>query len=175
MTVTGSFFPCHFGAAENSLTLQCAVDSRAPVEIPVTPALDGSYQVTFTMEGVPYTRVSRLTVTAADRLEAVSVGVSVQRGEPVFRWDAESFTFHVPVTALGGISGLHMAAAHAPNILSWEGTGQTQPVFLFGLYQGAAVFGALAVAADGSCTWNGTAGLSFTRKSWPSIRRSSGD
>lgn len=162
VTVTGRFDPVDFGAAQNSLTLTCQVNSRTPVQVPVEPDSDGNYTVTFQMDGVDYTAVSTLTVTAADLLETVSVKLSVQRGVPVFHWGEGEFTFHVPVTAEQSVAGLYIRHGEGQlrlqtRFTAWEDTGESQSVLVFG----SGVLGLLTVGADGSALWDSTQALRF--------------
>ena len=157
VTAQGRFYPCNFGLRQNELTLSYGVDSRNPVSVPVTVEADGSFTASFYAENVDYSKATRLTVTARDLVDEADARVWIQAGEPVFRWDKERFTFHVPVEALGSVSGLYIRKGSRlqSRFASWGEPGQYQPVLLFGLAESRPVLGMLVVGSDGSLLWEG--------------------
>lgn len=163
VTATGSFYVCDFGLQENALQLSCHIDSRNPVSVPVTPAADGSFSVTFTMDEVDYTKASRLTVTAQDRVDSVNARLWVQAGQPVFHWDKDQFTFHVPLQTTSSVAGMYFCQGSGKlqsAFSAWAEAGQLQPVLLFG----SGTLGVLTVGSDGAWQWNGSPQLEFTKE-----------
>lgn len=108
LTLTGKAFQGSFGAAENTLTIQYAINGGTAVAI--TPTFDGdSYTAEADLTGLNYQQSHTITVTVADRLETVTKSAAVGKGIPVFDWGEEDFQFHVPVY----VNGTDVAAAAA--------------------------------------------------------------
>lgn len=96
LEVYGNFYPGTLGAAENRLTLRYRIGSGEWTAM--TPEISGgSYRVRQSLSGLDYRQRFTLTVQIADKLQTLEKTVQLGRGEPVFHWGQEDFTFCVPV------------------------------------------------------------------------------
>ena len=100
LTLTGKAFQGSFGAAENTLTIQYAINGGTAVAI--TPTFDGdSYTAEADLTGLNYQQAHTVAVTVSDKLETVTKSATVGKGIPVFDWGENDFQFHVPVYVRG--------------------------------------------------------------------------
>ena len=96
LTVKGNFYNGGFGAEENSLTLGYQVGTEEAVTL--TPVISGNtYTASAELTGLAYDQTFPVTVTARDKLETVTAGLTLQKGIPVFDLGEKDFQFHVPV------------------------------------------------------------------------------
>ena len=96
LTVKGNFYNGGFGVEENSLTLGYQVGTEKAVTL--TPVISGNtYTASAELTGLAYDQTFPVTVTARDKLETVTAGLTLQKGIPVFDLGEKDFQFHVPV------------------------------------------------------------------------------
>lgn len=102
LSIHGNYWSGNFGAAANTLTLQCRykVDGGEYGDwIAISPSISGNtYSVDYVLTGLNYQNLHYCQVRAVDKLATVSVAEFDMQGIPVFDWSAEDFHFHVPVS-----------------------------------------------------------------------------
>lgn len=102
LSLRGKYFSGSFGAAENSLTLQCRVGEEV---YDITPQItDSGYTAQLTLSGMDYRASHTLTVTVSDALMTREQTLTLGKGIPVFDWGENDFAFHVPVLLEQGVS-----------------------------------------------------------------------
>lgn len=78
------------------LTLTCQVGTGESTVL--EPVLENDqFSVDTVLTGLDYTQSHRITVTADDGLNRVSISATVNPGVPLFHWGREDFSFQVPV------------------------------------------------------------------------------
>ena len=152
LQVWGQYFAGEFPLGENRLLLTCTLPDGNNVEIPYT-LNDNTYQGEVILTDLSYQSAHTLQITATDALTEIDRLATVNRGIPVFDWGQSDFAFHVPVTAEGGINGVHMKAFSGTTL--WLTPVQLPQSFLIA---GEGVLGVLTATGDG-CTWQGTQGV----------------
>lgn len=96
LTVKGNFYNGGFGTEENTLTLSYQVGTEEAVTL--APVISGNtYTASSELTGLAYDQTFPVTVTARDKLETVTAGLTLQKGIPVFDLGEKDFQFHVPV------------------------------------------------------------------------------
>lgn len=100
LTITGKVYNGSFGASDNALTVQYAINGGDPIT--VEAMLDGNtYKVEAALTGLDYQSAHTIEVTLSDKLETLVKSVTVGKGIPVFDWGENDFQFHVPVYVQG--------------------------------------------------------------------------
>jgi hypothetical protein len=102
LALGGQYYGGSFGAQDNTLKVECQINSEKPVQLE-PEFTDTGYQLTATLTGLDYTKSHRVTVTVLDKLMAVTQTMTVKKGIPVFDWGQNDFAFHVPVHANAGL------------------------------------------------------------------------
>lgn len=132
LKVWGTVFTGSFGAAENSLSLSCRIDSGEQTAL-LPEVMDGSYRIQTEVSSLDYDKQHTVTVTARDALAEETCMVSVQKGIPVFDWGEKDFAFHVPVNMEQGFRAKKEVWLEAyPVGALYFSMGRTSPETLFG-------------------------------------------
>ena len=132
LQVKGSCYTGSFGAEENSVTLHYAVGEQAgQLEIRTE---ENTYNATVTLTGLDYRSSHTVTVTAADKITALSGTALVGKGIPVFDWGETDFVFHVPVELENGftVAGKTLLDLLYPVGAVYVSGTDTDPCSLFG-------------------------------------------
>ena len=97
LTLTGKWYPGHFGIRNNALTCRYRVNGGAWTSAAVTT--DGeNFTVQAGLTGLDYRLAHPVEIQVSDHIQTLSKSVTVNKGVPVFDWGAEDFAFHVPVS-----------------------------------------------------------------------------
>lgn len=124
ITVTGKYYRGSLGATQNSLSLRYSLNKENTEDIwtdlgTVTPTVDSdnNYTYTFTISGLDYLSVYKLSVCAKDKVMAEeSVARYTLASTPVFDWSKNDFNFNVPVNMTQGYM--------YPQTILWTGESQ---------------------------------------------------
>jgi hypothetical protein len=106
LAVRGAWFSGSFGAADNTLQLRMRVGNGDWQPLTPVPEANG-YTASALLSELDYRQAHTITIEASDRLDQVTLPVTLLRGIPVFDWGESDFTFHVPVRFQGGLEGIY--------------------------------------------------------------------
>lgn len=110
LTLQGSCWNGDFGATENPLSVEYAVEGETSWQDQLTITPEHTYLHTVSLSGLDYTRSYRLTVTVFDGVTSQTTTLTVQKGIPVFDWGENDFRFNVPVDLPAlTVDGVHLA------------------------------------------------------------------
>lgn len=173
LSLKGSVFTGAFGAAGNTLTCRCRVQTDGvwgDWQTAQVTAADGSYTGEVTLTGLSYQKSYRVETQVTDAVSTAAKILTVHEGVPVFDWGQSDFAFHVPVAFDRSVSGLYLRSVRVwgssqfrlqTKYGSFNGTGDNrQTVFLFGSANGKLIGGIIGVNSAGGCYWSGTEGVS---------------
>ena len=151
---SGNCYCGSFGIRENTLVLSYRLQPEGGAftpwqELECAIGEDHTYQLTWELEDLDYTKSYVLQVQAKDALEEALCQLSVMPGIPVYHWKKDRFYFHVPVECDSTVSGSYIRSHNLLAAVQLElaiEPGQT--VFLFGC--GGQLCGAVGGAWWGS-------------------------
>lgn len=115
VTVSGKYYEGTLGATDNTLTLRYSLNKENTEDVwyelgEVTPIVDSNndYTYTFTISGLDYLSIYKLTVCAKDKvMHEESIATYTLASTPVFDWSKKDFNFNVPVTMMEGFTYPH--------------------------------------------------------------------
>ena len=115
ITITGKFYEGTLGATNNALTVRYALNKENTEDVwtdlgTVTPTVDdeNNYTYRFTISGLDYLSIYKLTVCARDKVMAEDcTTVYTIAATSIFDWSKTDFNFNVPVTMQEGFTYPH--------------------------------------------------------------------
>lgn len=108
LTIRGNCFNGSFGAVNNTLTIRYRykTDGAYSNWITKTATIDAgnTYDVSYLVSGLDYTKEYTFEAQAEDRLETKTSAEVKTFFKPIFDWSKEDFNFNVPVTFSAGFN-----------------------------------------------------------------------
>lgn len=110
VTLKGKYFDGHFGKKVNTLRMHYDIEeNNEPFDHKdegyISPIVDdeGNYTYDFTIPGLNYTSIYKLTVRVSDEVSVEPTEAqTIIASTPIFDWGRTDFAFYVPVTIQGG-------------------------------------------------------------------------